>query len=103
MKKILLFATVAAVLSMTACSRCDRFNNHETEETEKSAQDYVEEFSYLQEKYQEAVNAGDEAKAKELTEKAENLAREVEEKCDNDPQFKKEFEKAVEEYMEAQK
>lgn len=77
MKKILLFAAVAACLTLTSCG--------------KSAADYVKESEKLHSEYTELISEGKTEEAAKVEEKIEKLTQEVKERCQKDPEFAKEL------------
>lgn len=99
MKKIFMFAAVAAVMCMTACGGS---KDEKAEEAAKTAQDYAKEIVELQKQSGEAMTAGDNDKVAEIEKQGKALGQEIDEKCKNDEQFKKDFQEAFAKEMQAQ-
>lgn len=85
MKKFFSLAAIAAVVASMTLTACGP----------SSAEDYIAKAKELENEYNEAVKAGDEAKAKELQEEGQKLAEEVQKKCAEDPEFAAAFAKAA--------
>ncbi|MDE7426589.1 MAG: hypothetical protein K2M79_02155 [Muribaculaceae bacterium] len=78
MKKLLLLVAVAVSLTFAACS--------------KSAADYAKETKDLSKEYFELVKVGKTAEAAKVKQKMDKLGKEISEKMEKDPEFKKQWE-----------
>lgn len=81
MKKLFFIAAVFAAFTMTSC--------------QKSADSYLKEGTKLMEEYSKLMGEGKVEEAQKVSDKLEALGKEVEEKSQSDPEFKKEFEEAL--------
>lgn len=81
MKKLFLSLALVASFSLLSCS--------------KSAQDYADEIQGLQKEYIQLINDGKIDEAAKISEKGEALAKEVVERCQEDPEFAQQFEEAL--------